>query len=73
MKEPTEPDTEVYIIGSSLLGVDLLGLDLDVLELSSSFTSDSNGDWGGLLNLANLNIGGGSNTILLLLMKQETT
>ncbi|TMP10401.1 hypothetical protein CWC11_02950, partial [Pseudoalteromonas sp. S3178] len=55
----TEPDTEVYIIGSSLLGVDLLGLDLDVLELSSSFTSDSNGDWGGVLNLANLNIGGG--------------
>ena len=40
----TEPDTEVYIIGSSLLGVDLLGLDLDVLELSGSFTSDSNGD-----------------------------
>ena len=55
----TEPDTEVYIIGSSLLGVDLLGLDLDVLELSSSFTSDNNGDWGGFLNLANLNIGGG--------------
>ncbi|MBH0078540.1 Ig-like domain-containing protein [Pseudoalteromonas sp. NZS11] len=55
----TEPDTEVYIIGSSLLGIDLLGLDLDVLELSSSFTSDSNGDWGGFLNLANLNIGGG--------------
>jgi len=55
----TEPDTEVYIIGSSLLGVDLLGLDLDVLELSGSFTSDSNGDWGGVLSLANLNIGGG--------------
>ncbi|MEM5513677.1 Ig-like domain-containing protein, partial [Pseudoalteromonas sp. AS84] len=55
----TEPDTEVYIIGSSLLGVNLLGLDLDVLDNAGSFTSDSNGDWGGFLNLLNLNIGGG--------------
>ncbi|MBB1450855.1 Ig-like domain repeat protein, partial [Pseudoalteromonas sp. SG43-1] len=55
----TEPDTEVYIIGSSLLGVNLLGLDLDVLDNAGSFTSDSNGNWGGFLNLLNLNIGGG--------------
>ena len=31
----------------------------DVLDNAGSFTSDSNGDWGGFLNLLNLNIGGG--------------
>ncbi|TMO43784.1 retention module-containing protein [Pseudoalteromonas ruthenica] len=55
--EGTAPaGTEIYILGSSLIGVGLLGIDLAVLSTYPSTTTDANGDWGYTLSLLDLDI-----------------
>ncbi|RZF84811.1 retention module-containing protein [Pseudoalteromonas sp. CO325X] len=55
--EGTAPaGTEIYIVGSSLIGVGLLGIDLDVLNTYPSTTTDASGDWGYTLSLLDLDL-----------------
>ncbi|MCF2863434.1 retention module-containing protein [Pseudoalteromonas sp. Cnat2-41] len=55
--EGTAPaGTEIYIIGSSLLGVGLAGIDLDVLSTYPSTTTDGDGNWQYTLSLLDVDL-----------------